>query len=59
MVLIGFVMDKVDNGSVMLFVRFVYAVVGPVLRDEDWGNGDEEVDLEREVGEFFYFHYFR
>ena len=50
-------MEKVDYGSYFLLVGFVSRVVGPVFVGDDWGNGDEGVDLEREVGEFFYFRY--
>ena len=49
-----------ENSSVQschLLVQFIVAVVGHSLTDEDWTNGDESLNLESEVGEFFYYKY--
>ena len=45
------------NQTCYLLVKLIISVVGRTLHEEDWANGDEALDLECEVGEFFYFKY--
>ena len=45
------------NQTCYLLVKLIISVVGRTLHEEDWANGDESLDLECEVGEFFYFKY--
>ena len=45
------------NETCYLLVKLIISVVGITLHEEDWANGDESMDLECEVGEFFYFKY--
>lgn len=50
-------MEKIVNESCYLLVKYIIAVVGTSLHDDDWANGDETLDLECEVGEFIYYKY--
>lgn len=52
-------MEKGDFQSCYLLVKLIVAVVGNTLTEEDWTNGDESLDLECEIGEFFYYKYRR
>ena len=45
------------NETCYLLVKLIISIVGTSLREDDWTNGDENLDLECEVGEFFYFKY--
>ena len=45
------------NQTCHLLVKLIISVVGTSLHQEDWANGDEALDLECEIGEFFYFKY--
>ena len=50
-------MEAPGKENCLLLVKLVISVIGTSLREEDWANGDESLDLECEVGEFFYFKY--
>ena len=50
-------MEAPGKENCLLFVKLVISVIGTSMREEDWANGDESLDLECEVGEFFYFKY--
>ena len=45
------------NETCYLLVKLIISVVGTSLREDDWTNGDENLDFECELGEFFYFKY--
>ncbi|MBR4883064.1 MAG: hypothetical protein IKU18_04215 [Bacteroidales bacterium] len=45
------------NETCYLLIKLIISVVGRTLHEDDWANGDEPLDLECEVGEFFYFKY--
>ena len=45
------------NQTCYLLVKLIISIVGTTLHEDDWTNGDESLDLECEVGEFFYFKY--
>ncbi|MBO5918938.1 MAG: hypothetical protein J6Q34_00390 [Bacteroidales bacterium] len=50
-------MEKSSVQSCYLLVKLIVAVVGHTLTEEDWTNGDESLDLEFGIGEFFYYKY--
>ena len=41
------------NKTCHLLVKFIISVVGTLFYEDDWSNGDEILNLECEVGEFF------
>ena len=45
------------NETCHLLVKLIISVVGTSLNEEDWANGDETLNFECEVGEFFYYKY--
>ena len=50
-------METPGKENCYLLVRLIISVMGTSLHYEDWANGDETLNLESELGEFFYFKY--
>ena len=50
-------MEKLASQNCYLLIKFIKKNLGPTITHKDWTPDSRTLNLEQEIGEFFYFHY--